>query len=246
MSHQRDRDECAPARRSGRIDLRGHATSQPLWRYRPSPQSFLSGTSVGLGARPCCPRLCHGAVDAAAHPGPDRACDRRALPRGSRLAGDARARLVAPEADHARTGARRGGHRSLGPGALARGKKARRQGATIVFLDESGFSQRPPVRRTWAPRGQTPVLIHRQRSWPQLSAIGALAYRQTKRRRLLRTNLYLKTLPCSVQSTDVIRFLRHLRRHVRGPVILLWDGGRALDAAVATCKARAPACRVAC
>jgi len=28
----------------------------------------------------------------------------------------------------------------------------------IVFADESGFSQRPSVRRTWGPRGQTPVL----------------------------------------------------------------------------------------
>jgi transposase len=103
-------------------------------------------------------------------------------------------------------------------------KNAARRGATIVFLDESGFSQRPPIRRTWAPRGQTPVLIHRQRSWQQLSAIGALAYRRTPRRRALRTNVYLKTVPGPVHATEVVGFLRHLRRHVRTPMILIWDG----------------------
>jgi len=51
-----------------------------------------------------------------------------------------------------------------------------------------------------------------------------LAYRTTPRHRLLRTNLYLQTLSGSVESADVVRFLRHLRRHVRGPVVLLWDG----------------------
>jgi transposase len=108
---------------------------------------------------------------------------------------------------------------------VARAKKnAARRGASIVFLDESGFSQRPPVRRTWAPRGRTPVLIHRQRRWEHLSAIGALAYRRTRRRRALRTKVYLQMLPGVVHGPDVVRFLRHLRRHVRTPVIMIWDG----------------------
>jgi transposase len=80
------------------------------------------------------------------------------------------------------------------------------------------------VRRTWAPRGQTPVLIHRQRRWQQLSAIGALAYRRTPRRRVLRTNVYLQTVSGPVHGTEVVRFLRHLRRHVHTPVLLIWDG----------------------
>src|SRR5438270_7421149 len=51
-----------------------------------------------------------------------------------------------------------------GPAALAAGKKnARRRHAWIVFEDESGVSQHPVVRRTWAPRGQTPVLQSRSR-----------------------------------------------------------------------------------
>jgi len=62
----------------------------------------------------------------------------------------------------------------MGGGALAGGKKnARRQRAWLVFEDESGVSQQPVVRRTWAPRGQTPVLIHMGGSWQRLSVVGA-------------------------------------------------------------------------
>jgi transposase len=130
--------------------------------------------------------------------------------------------VVAADADHARAGARRGGHRTLGKDDVAGAKKnAARRRATIVFLDESGFSERPAIRGTWAPRGHTPVLIHRLRSWRNLSAIGAVAYpsRSPRRARLL-----LATHTENVRSPHVVRFLKHLRRHLRGPVVLLWDG----------------------
>jgi hypothetical protein len=38
---------------------------------------------------------------------------------------------------------------------------ARRRRAAIVFWDESGASLLPVTRRTWAPRGRTPVIRHR-------------------------------------------------------------------------------------
>ena len=37
-------------------------------------------------------------------------------------------------------------------------KKAQKEGRTIIFIDESGISQRPHRVRTWSPRGETPVL----------------------------------------------------------------------------------------
>lgn len=52
------------------------------------------------------------------------------------------------------------------------------------------------------------------RCWRRLSAIGALAYRMDSSP----ARMYLAL------SADVVRFLKHLRRHIRGPVILLWDG----------------------
>jgi hypothetical protein len=49
--------------------------------------------------------------------------------------------------------------------------------AWLCFVDESGVKLTPPVRRTWAPRGQTPVLRHRYRRGRQLSMCGLVAYR---------------------------------------------------------------------
>jgi transposase len=51
--------------------------------------------------------------------------------------------------------------------------------------------------------------------------IGALSYRV---RSLQRSRVFLMTHPGAVRSPQIVRFLRHLRRHIRGPVILLWDG----------------------
>jgi len=109
----------------------------------------------------------------------------------------------------------------VGAGALARGKKnARRRQAWIVFEDESGVSERPSVRRTWAPRGQTPVLIHAF-NWGKISVAAALAYRWDGKR----TRLYFQTRPGSYGPESLIAFLQQLRRHFRRQqVILVWDG----------------------
>ena len=40
-------------------------------------------------------------------------------------------------------------------------KKVQCLKAHLAFLDESGFLLIPNVRRTWAPRGQTPIVWHR-------------------------------------------------------------------------------------
>ena len=37
-------------------------------------------------------------------------------------------------------------------------KKAKREDRLIVFVDESGLSERPTRVRTWAPKGHTPVI----------------------------------------------------------------------------------------
>jgi len=87
-----------------------------------------------------------------------------------------------------------------------------------VFEDETGFSQRPPVRATWAPRGQTPVLVE-PFNWKKLSGIGAV--RTDAEARRLRWFLSLRA--GSVRAPALVRFVRALRRHVRKPVILVWD-----------------------
>ena len=106
--------------------------------------------------------------------------------------------------------------------ALAAGKKnARRQRAWIVFEDESGVSHRPVVRRTWAPRGHPPVLIHTGGNWSRLSIAAALAFRWDGRRR----RCYFQTRPGSYNDRALLGFLRALKRHFPSrPIILVWDG----------------------
>lgn len=100
-------------------------------------------------------------------------------------------------------------------------KNARRRRAWIVFEDESGVSQQPVVRRTWAPRGQTPCLRHTGANWKRLSIAAALAFRWDGRR----SRLYFQTRPGTYTDGTLITFLRTVKRHFRGQrVVLIWDG----------------------
>jgi transposase len=100
--------------------------------------------------------------------------------------------------------------------ALAGGKKnAARQGQPIVFVDESGLSERPHRVRTWAPRGQTPVLQYHF-NWHTLSAIAGITW----------WTFYFRLFPGAIKSPQVVLFLQHLLRHLRGPVLVIWDGLR--------------------
>jgi len=100
-------------------------------------------------------------------------------------------------------------------------KNARRHHAWLVFEDESGVSQQPVVRRTWAPRGDTPVLIHTGGHWKRLSIAGALAFRWDGRR----TRFFFQTRAGTYTDVALIAFLRALKRHFpRQRVMLIWDG----------------------
>jgi len=90
-----------------------------------------------------------------------------------------------------------------------------------VFLDESGFSLTPTVKRTWAPTGHTPQLYH----WfkrDKLSAISALTVSPQHRHLGLALRLAANR---AFTGLDVRAFLQALLRHLRGAVVLLWDRG---------------------
>lgn len=97
-------------------------------------------------------------------------------------------------------------------------KRAAWLGAHIVFVDESGFQLTPSVRKTWAPRGKTPVMRHWQRR-DKVSAISGLSVSPQRRRIGLYWRLHIK----NIQQSEVCEFLRHLLRHLRGHVIVIWD-----------------------
>jgi transposase len=104
---------------------------------------------------------------------------------------------------------------------LAQGKKnASRLDASLVFLDESGLLMMPLVRRTWAPRGQTPFLWQRTNSYRKVSAIAGLVVSPQKDQ----VRLFFRLHPnANINAESVLSFLQHLRHHVHGPIVLLWD-----------------------
>jgi hypothetical protein len=90
-----------------------------------------------------------------------------------------------------------------------------------VFLDESGFMLQPLRRRTWAPRGQTPLL----RQWDRrdrLSVIAALTAAPHRRR----FGLYWAPHRHNIRSPEVLRFLQALHRHLPRGFTLIWDRHR--------------------
>lgn len=102
-------------------------------------------------------------------------------------------------------------------------RAARRRGAHLIFLDESGFQLTPSVRRTWAPQGDTPDLPCWDRR-DRISAISAITVSPRRRRR----NLYFELLPDNrtVHADHIVDFLRQLRVHLGGRFTVIWDGSR--------------------
>ena len=87
-------------------------------------------------------------------------------------------------------------------------------------MDKSGFLLIPNVRRTWAPRGQTPHFYHWFKQ-DRISAFGALSVSPSRRH----VGLYMQFRSHSLKNEDVKIFLQYLFRHLRGSAVLLWDRG---------------------
>lgn len=101
-------------------------------------------------------------------------------------------------------------------------KKAEAEGAHLVFADESGFFLNPTVRRSWAPKGETPVLTGWGRHRGKVSTAAAVSVSPVAKR----LGLYFATDPGRyLDNAGVAAFLRALLRHLRGRVILVWDRG---------------------
>ena len=92
----------------------------------------------------------------------------------------------------------------------------------MVLIDESGMLLAPLVRRTLAPKGKTPVLLHKARHREKISLISAL----TISPRSQRLGLFFSSLiNDSFDNLAVGWFVGQLLRHLRGPVIIVWDRG---------------------
>jgi transposase len=92
--------------------------------------------------------------------------------------------------------------------------KAQSERRTIVWVDEAGFYLLAGLVRTYAPRGQTPILrVPCTRD--HLSVIGGLTH--TGR-------LLVQMREQAYRGPDVVRFLQHLLRQIPGKLLVLWDG----------------------
>ena len=91
-------------------------------------------------------------------------------------------------------------------------KNAAREGRLIVFIDESGVSERPTRVRTWALKGQTPV-VQFHFNWHQLSLIAGMHF----------TGMCFRLHEGAIAKEQVVEFLKALLAHFRRPLLILWD-----------------------
>jgi len=105
-------------------------------------------------------------------------------------------------------------------------REAQERGAHLVFLDESGFMLTPSIRRTWGPRGKTPILDAWDRR-DRISAISSISVSPYHRRLNLHFDLLGDNL--NVHATDIVAYLRRLKAQVRAPLTILWDGSTLHD-----------------
>jgi transposase len=97
------------------------------------------------------------------------------------------------------------------PELLRRVKRERR---TPVFEDESGFYLLPGLVKTYAPRGQTPVIREFQ-TRDHLSVMGGMTPEG---------KVYTLARQESLNGLHTIEFLVHLRRVAGKRLLVIWDG----------------------
>lgn len=101
-------------------------------------------------------------------------------------------------------------------------QEARRRGACLLVMDESGLLMAPSLRRSWAPRGHPPRLKYKAGHREKVSIAAAL-WLPPSRDRL---NLAYQTLVNGYFSNvEVAEFLGGAVRGLPDPVVVIWDGG---------------------
>uniref|UniRef100_UPI003F687BDA IS630 family transposase n=1 Tax=Streptomyces polyasparticus TaxID=2767826 RepID=UPI003F687BDA len=114
-----------------------------------------------------------------------------------------------------------------GEGDLAAGgSTAAALDAWIVFEDEAGFSMTPPIARTWARRGCTPVIRVRGRSRRRVSIAALTCYKPGQRSRLIyrpRRDDGRRDGRKSFAWSDYRDLLQVAHQQLGGPIVLVWD-----------------------
>lgn len=93
-------------------------------------------------------------------------------------------------------------------------EKARRERRDLVFVDESGFYLLPGLVKTYAPKGETPIVDEWQ-TRDHLSVMGGVTPAG---------QVYSLVRPSSLNGLHSIAFLLHLGRMVGDRLLVIWDG----------------------
>jgi transposase len=95
------------------------------------------------------------------------------------------------------------------------------RGAHLVFIDEAGFMASPTRRRTFAPRGKTPI-VKVIDPHGRISAAGAIIVNPTNSR--LNFMYHLLSDNANFHGNSFVLFLKEIVHHIHGPITFLWDG----------------------
>ena len=98
-------------------------------------------------------------------------------------------------------------------------KRCQELKAVLALEDESGFSLVSPLKRTWAPRGETPTVCTSISHHDRLNIIGALLVLPNGKQ----FKLSLRSYWHSLTGKETIEFLKQLLHCTSGNVILVWD-----------------------
>ncbi|MBV6390838.1 MAG: IS630 family transposase ISDge17 [Anaerolineales bacterium] len=93
-------------------------------------------------------------------------------------------------------------------------KRAVLERRVLVFVDESGFYLLPAILKTYAPRGQTPILnVFQTRD--HLSVMSGVTPQGW---------FFSKTCYNALNGSDSVWFLKHLRSQTEQKLLVIWDG----------------------
>jgi transposase len=101
-------------------------------------------------------------------------------------------------------------------------RKARRRGAGLLLMDESGLLMAPLLRRSWAPRGHPPESKFNAGHREKVSVAAALWLPPLRDRR---HRAYQTRVNGYFTNVEVAEFLSAAVQGLPDPVIAIWDGG---------------------
>lgn len=97
---------------------------------------------------------------------------------------------------------------------------AARRGATLVFIDETGFMMYPTTRKSFSPRGEPPVNMVTN-PHGRVSTIGAITFRPTDGH--LGWHYAMLDDNTNFRGPGVVAFLKQLAAAVQRPMTIIWD-----------------------